>query len=103
MKGEFDNRLSATRDYAAGVYDPQHGFVITGGSDGYDALSTAERTYDGVTFEAFPEMPGKMGGHCLVSLKNGNLLATGELSTFLFNGSNSGLVIFQLKNLNLEH
>ena len=80
--------MSATRDYAGGVYDPQHGFVITGGSGASDPSSTAERTYDGISFSPFPSPPGPLvGGHCLVSLKNGNLLAAGGLSTYMFNGS----------------
>ena len=81
--------MSTTRDYAAGVYDSQHGFVITGGSGGAEALSSAERTFDGITFTPFLEMPGKMGGHCLVSLKNGNLISIDDSSTYLFHGSNN--------------
>ena len=89
--------LSIARVGAGGVYDPQHGFVITGGFnvDFNDRLSTAERTYDGVNFSPFPEMPEKLSGHCLVSLKNGDLFATGASSlihgdlTFMYYGSNN--------------
>ena len=89
--------LSIARVGAAGVYDPQHGFVITGGynADLRDSLSSAERTYDGVNFSPFPEMPEKLSTHCLVSLKNGNLFVTGASSqihrdlTFMFYASNN--------------
>ena len=72
------------------AYDPQHGFVITGGQ-GQGALSGAERTFDGINFSSFPDMPrALLDYHCLVSLKNGNLFATGGVSgTFMYHGSNN--------------
>ena len=72
------------------AYDPQHGFVITGGQ-GQGALSGAERTFDGINFSSFPDMPrALLDYHCLVSLKNGNLFATGGVScTFMYHGSNT--------------
>ena len=86
--------MSLAREGAAGVYDPQLGFVITGGkpypgdSGSSEPSSTAERTYDGKSFSSFPSPPGDLdGGHCLVSLKNGSLLAAGRRGTFMFNGS----------------
>ena len=80
--------MNAVRYGAAGVYDPQHGLVITGGSSG-NAHSSAERTYDGINFSPFPEMPGALTDHCLVSLKNGNLFATGRSGTFMYHGPNN--------------
>ena len=83
-------RLSRTRHYAAGVYDSQHGFVVTGGWG-----STVERTFDGINFSSFPDMPAEMGGHCLVSLMNGNLLAVGGAGNFMFEGSNNSWTTMQ--------
>ena len=86
----INHRLSTARSGAGGVYDPQLGFVIIGGRSS-EALFTAERTYDGISFSSFPIFPGGLHpyyGHCLVSLKNGgNLLAASRSSTFKFNGS----------------
>ena len=85
-------QLSRTRDYAAGVYDSQHGFVVSGGDGGG---STVERTFDGINFSSFPDMPAGMVGHCLVSLMNGNLLAVGGAGNFMFEGSNNSWTAMQ--------
>ena len=79
---------SDRRIYAAGVYDPLQGFVVTGGYDN-GALATAERTYDGVQFSPFPTMPSGAYGHCLVSLNNGDLFAVdgNKQKTFMYRGS----------------
>ena len=79
---------SDRRIYAAGVYDPLQGFVVTGGYDN-GALATAERTYDGVLFSPFPTMPSGAYGHCLVSLNNGDLFAVdgNKQKTFMYRGS----------------
>ena len=87
-----DFRMSTARYYAAGAYDPQHGFVITGGYDGSSGLSSAERTFDGINFGTLPSMPGALYRHCLISLKNGNLFATGgtvNAATFMYHGSDN--------------
>ena len=82
--------MNAVRRFAAGVYDPQHGFVVTGGLSGSDeVLYSAESTHDGINFSPFPEMPGALVYHCLVSLKNGNLFATVGSGTFMYHGSNN--------------
>ena len=90
-----DFRMSTERRYAAGAYDPTLGFVITGGHDGLasgGALSSAERTFDGINFSTITSMPRPLCYHCLVSLKNGNLFATGGNSnagTFMYHGSDN--------------
>ena len=62
--------MNAARYRAAGVYDSQHGLVMTGGYAGSGQyLSTAERTHDGINFSPFPEMPGALTDHCLTSVK----------------------------------
>ena len=82
--------MNAARSYAAGVYDPQNGLVITGGYKGPGQyLSSAESTHDGINFSPFPEMPGALIFHCLVSLKNGNLFATRGSGTVMYHGSNN--------------
>ena len=83
-------RLSTVRVYPAAVYDPHHGFVITGGYEPVaKTLSSAEKTHDGINFDPFPEMPRGLQRHCLVSLKNGNLFATRGSGTFMYHGSNN--------------
>jgi len=95
------NMSTARRD-AGGAYDPLIGFVISGGRGGtYDAVHTSvERTYDGVNFSTLPDMPRAFhyGIHCLVSLKNGVLFATGvhltatherQQGTYMYHGSNN--------------
>ena len=88
--------MSTARNNAAGAYDPLLGFVISGGPWGGTSV---ERTYDGVNFSTLPDMPRAfyLGTHCLVSLKNGVLFATGLLDegtypypqgTYMYHGSN---------------
>ena len=83
-----DFRMSTARRWAAGAYDPQLGLVISGGIGG-SGSSSAEKTLDGITFSTLPSMPGSLYEHCLVSLQNGNIFATGRSSTFMYHGSNN--------------
>ena len=76
--------MSVSRQGAAGAYDPQHGFVITGGS-----RKSAENTYDGIHFNPLPDMPEYLSHHCLVSLKNGDLLAIDRWIAIMYHGSNN--------------
>ena len=80
------------RLHGAGAYDPQHGFVMTGGIDDYwlrpinvqeriwyrQNLNSAEKTTDGVEFANFERLPLGLSRHCLVSLRNGgDMFVTG--------------------------
>ena len=73
--------MSTAREEGAGVFDPQHGFVLTGGRDNDNNVvtSSSERTDVGVTFFAFPALPFPVYGHCIVSLNNGGDLGCNSL------------------------
>ena len=78
--------MSTIRGYAAGTYDPQLGFVVSGGAG---PLSSVERTYEGINFSNLPEMPKPLDGHCQISLNNGDLLVADHRHTFMYHGSNN--------------
>ena len=65
-------RMREKRAVAASAFNPKHGWVITGGWDGSNSLSSAERTRDGRSFEPFTELPIVLSNHCIVSLDGGN-------------------------------
>ena len=69
------------RYYSAAASHPNYGWVITGGYGDGGRKSTAEKTGDALSFDAFsPSMPLALSSHCLVSLdggNNGDFLLTG--------------------------
>ena len=65
-------RMREKRTSAGSAFNPKHGLIITGGWDGSNSLSSAERTRDGRSFEPFTKLPIVLSNHCIVSLDGGN-------------------------------
>ena len=62
------------------AFNPNYGWVITGGIGDGGRTSSAEKTGDALSFEPFPTLPLALARHCLVSLdggNNGDFLLTG--------------------------
>ena len=72
--------MREARSDSAAASHPSHGWVITGGWNGDERLSSAESTRDGRTFRPFTPLPLGLYNHCLVSLEGsdrGDFLLTG--------------------------
>ena len=95
--------------YGGSAFNSKHGWVITGGFDGSKRrkwLSSAERTWDGRSFEPFTEVPIALYQHCLVTLDggNGDFFLTGGLSndkqinkkTYIYRDMVSGCEMFSV-------
>ena len=83
--------MNVARYFAASVYHPSHGFIVTGGHDGSRRLNSVEKTLNGRSFTALPNMPLALHGHCMVMISSDAFLMTGgygnsgvSQKTFLF-------------------
>ncbi len=73
----IENVMNEYRQYDMGwAYDAAWGLVLSGGR-AEPSASTAEKTLDGVTFDALPDLPEPMGLHCLAIVDSQTLLVAG--------------------------
>jgi hypothetical protein len=69
--------MTSVRTDAAADYSESWGFVVGGGFEkSSSALSSVERSFDGVTFEMLPPMPEKKALHCLNIINSDTIIVS---------------------------